>query len=131
MDSAVFYNNVKRWIDSYRDSEPLKWLRRFIESSDQPAMVKDKLIRRLEVKRCQIDNVPCFQHWDTDIFLLDGHGNPKIYISKREAILEASRLQRLGYDVAAVQGQAFYRIKLVTPEKITNNQTQLEQNVKQ
>lgn len=121
--NQIFYEQVLRWINSYRDADPLQWLRRFVENSTQPFEVKRALNREIDRKVAALNNAPWFSVWEDDVvYLMDKHGGPALYTTRYRAIEKLAQLRRYGYDVRLMKGDAFYRIQLIQPAPIDVHQ---------
>lgn len=113
MNSEMYYQQVKRWIGTYRDAAPLSWLRRFVDNSQQPKEIKDKLHNEINKKIAQIENKPWFAKWKDDKkYLTDNNGYPEIYTTRFAAMNKLIQLKKQGYDVDLHKGMAFFRIEL-------------------
>lgn len=120
MDQQKFYNHVSSWIKSYHNAEALEWLRRFVNNSRQPAAVKEKLHREIDIKIATLKNKPCFAAVSGDTYLVDTYGHPKVYTTRFSAICKVAELKMRGYEAELVQGSAFFRIRLAESAPIDN-----------
>lgn len=118
MEHNMFYEQVSRWIDSYRDAGPLEWLRRFVDHSTQPTMIKERLYREIDRKVAALRNLPYFSVHDGVHYLMDKHGHPEIFTTHYSAVNKVMELRRNGYDVRIIKGNVFSRIQLIQPAPI-------------
>ncbi len=123
MNSTMYYEQVKRWIDSYRDAGPLEWLRRFVDNGQQPEDVKRKLYREIDRKIACLNNMPFFAKWDDDVtYLMDEQGYPEVFTTRYRAVGRIIELRKYGFDVRILKGSAFFRIQLIQSAPIDEHQ---------
>src|ERR1700754_120022 len=104
MDQQKFYSHVSSWIKSYHNADALEWLRRFINSSQQPVEVKKKLHREIDLKIAVLKNKPCFAEVSGSTYLADHHGHPKVYTTRFSAICKVAELKMRGYEAELMPG---------------------------
>lgn len=120
MEKNMFYQHVSSWIDSYYNADALQWLRRFINNSQQPEPVKERLHREVDRKMASLTNMPFFGKYDDMQVLMDKHCHPVIFTTRYAATNKVVQLRVMGYDVRLLEGNAFYRIQLVQPAPISS-----------
>ncbi|MEZ5018371.1 MAG: hypothetical protein R2800_15025 [Flavipsychrobacter sp.] len=123
MNNEMYYEQVKRWIDSYRDAGPLSWLRRFVDNSQQPEEVKQRLYREIDRKIACLNKTPWFAKWNDDIrYLMDQNGYPEVFTTRYSAVNKIIQLRKYGFDVRLIKGSAFFRIQLIQSAPIDEHQ---------
>ena len=110
MEQMNFYRHVSSWISSYRDPDALEWLRRFVNSSQQPIAVKQKLQDEIDRKADHLRNRPAWTLHNGEYYLADDHGHPRVYTTRFSAVCKVAELKLKGYSVELKPGSAFYRI---------------------
>lgn len=118
MESNKFYVHVSSWIKSYRNSEALFWLRKFINSSGQPREVKEKLHTEIDRKIAGLQHQPVFTQRNGLCFLADSEGHPKVFTTRFSAVCKVAELKLSGYDAELYPGSVFYRIRITEPAPI-------------
>lgn len=118
MEKNMFYNHVSSWIDSYYNPAALDWLRRFINNSAQPQEVRDRLNREVDRKIASLTNQPCFSKYEGMQLLMDEHCHPQVFTTRFSAMSKVAQLRIMGYDARVIEGNAFFRIQLVTAQPV-------------
>jgi hypothetical protein len=118
MEQQKFYDHVSKWIKSYHNADALEWLRKFINSSQQPVHIKEKLHREIDIKIAALKNKPCFADINGDTWLVDYEGHPRVYTTRFSAIVKLAELKMRGYNAELAPGNVFYRIRLAEPAPI-------------
>jgi hypothetical protein len=115
MEANKFYNHVSSWIKSYRNAEALHWLRKFINNSQQPEAIKDKLHAEIDWKIEGLKQKPAFAMNNGTCYLADDEGHPKVFTTRFSAVCKVAELKMKGYEAELKPGSVFYRIKLTQP----------------
>lgn len=115
MEAEKFYTHVSKWIKSYHNADALEWLRKFINTSQQPDETKQRLHREIDWKIAALKNAPEFREIDGVRYLVDYEGNPKVYTTRFSAICKVAELKMRGFAAELVPGTVFYRIKCTEP----------------
>lgn len=122
MEQNSFYKHVSSWIRSYRTPDMLEGLRTFVDSSAQPAEVKEQLYREIDYKERILTQKPSFTNWCGTTWLANEEGNPKVYVSRFTAVCKLAELTLKGYEVELYQADDTYRITLTPPAPMSGIQ---------
>jgi hypothetical protein len=120
MTQDYYYKHVSGWIKTYRDTEALGWLRRFINNSTQPHEIKDRLHKEIDLKMAGLEQKPHFTEMNGITLLADAHGHPEVFTTRFSALCKLTELQLKGYNVSLKPGKVFYRIKLNEQVAVNN-----------
>lgn len=118
MKAQAFEKHVTGWIDTYTIVESLNWLEKFINNSSQSEVLKSKLIQKIDQKKALLEGRPYFVFQKGSRFLADKTGHAELWMSKHDAQTKVTALRIEGYDVALFDTGVFYKVHLLSDEKV-------------
>lgn len=119
MKAQAFEKHVTGWINSYTNIDSLSWLESFVNQSSQSEVLKLKLIQKIDQKKAVLEGRPYFVFQKGSRFLADKtSGHPELWMSKHDAQTKVTALRILGYDVTLFDTGVFYKVHLLSDEKV-------------